>query len=81
MMKRIKARVAGQFLVGDKVMLDASKIIDKDAYNRLFYPEDGTIGTVAGIISGAPNVQWPKGSTSLNDRWLCPSHWLKRVKP
>ena len=85
MIKRIKARIKAErkwpFSVGDKVMFDASKIIDKDVYNRAFYPKDGTIGTVVGEICGCPDVQWPKGATSsLSDSWLCPTHWLKKVE-
>lgn len=82
MIKRIKAKRKRKwpFSVGDKVMLDTSKIRDMTTYNREFYPEDGTIGTVVEAIGYTPTVQWPEGSTSLNDRWLCPTHWLKKVE-
>ena len=82
MIKRIKAKRKRKwpFFVGDKVMLDTSKILDMANYKRDFYPEDGAIGTVVETIGRAPTVQWPEGSTSLNDRWLCPTHWLKKVE-
>lgn len=80
MIKRIKEKRKWPFSAGDKVMFDTSKITDMTTYRRAFYPEDGTIGTVVETIGLAPTVQWPKGSTSLNDRWLCPTHWLKKVE-
>lgn len=80
MIKRIKAKRKWPFSFGDKVMLDTSKIIDRTNYRRDFYPEDGTIGTVVLARDGSPIVQWPKGSTSSDDRWGCPSHWLKKVE-
>ena len=51
---------------GDKV-----KMIDKDAHNfdPLCFPVAGTIGTVIDYDFYDVRVQWPKGTTSGNDRW------------
>lgn len=35
-----------------------------------YYPEAGTEGTIVSIVGNMAFVQWPKGSTSQNDRWF-----------
>lgn len=51
---------------GDKV-----RMVDKDAHNSdpLCFPIAGTIGTVIGHDFYDVYVQWPKGTTSSDDRW------------
>jgi hypothetical protein len=53
--------------VGSKVMM-----IDEDCHNihPYWYPAVGTIGIVK-IIGHNCRVQWPKNTTSENDRWFC----------
>ena len=49
---------------GDKV-----KMIDRDTVFLDWFPENGTIGTVISANSQTAFVQWPKGSTSRDDKW------------
>ena len=49
---------------GDKV-----KMIDRDTAFLDWFPENGTIGTVISADSQTALVQWPKGSTSIDDKW------------
>lgn len=49
---------------GDKV-----KMINRDTVFLDWFPENGTIGTVISADSQSAFVQWPKGSTSRNDKW------------
>lgn len=49
---------------GDKV-----KMIDRDTVFLDWFPENGTIGTVISADSQTAFVQWPKGSTSRDDKW------------
>lgn len=49
---------------GDKV-----KMIDRDTVFLDWFPENGTIGTVISADSKIAFVQWPKGSTSRDDKW------------
>lgn len=61
---------------GDKV-----RFIDTKAHEDCpaFYPPIGTIGTVSRILkNGDLDVQWPTGSTTVDDRWYCPT---RRVEP
>lgn len=59
--------------VGSKVMM-----IDKDCHNihPYWYPAVGTIGIVK-IIGHNCRVQWPKNTTSENDRWFCGYEYLE----
>lgn len=61
-----------EYKTGDKVRyLNASKHRTDPAY----YPEVGTVGTVTIFDEeDTPEcmfVQWPEGSTSLDDLWWC----------
>lgn len=49
---------------GDKV-----KMIDRDTVFLNWLPENGTIGVVISTDSQTAFVQWPKGSTSRDDKW------------
>ena len=66
-----------KFNVGDRV-----KYIGKD-HNDMpeFYPEIGTIGTIV-KESGDTDwyIQWPKGSTSGDDKWYCDKNDVELVK-
>lgn len=59
--------------VGSKVMM-----IDEDCHNihPYWYPAVGTIGIVK-IIGHNCRVQWPKNTTSENDRWFCGYEYLE----
>lgn len=61
--------------VGNKV-----RMIDEDCHNihPYWYPAVGTIGIVE-IIGHNDNcrVQWPKNTTSENDRWFCGYEYLE----
>lgn len=52
--------------VGDKVKY----IGIKHDYAPEYFPEPGTIGTVTRVDVETYTVQWPKGSTSGDDRWI-----------
>lgn len=49
---------------GDKV-----KMINRDLMFLDWFPKNGTIGTVISVDSQIAFVQWPRGSTSRDDRW------------
>ena len=70
----IRGQLGRSFIIGEKkkgkwipateVLLkegDKVKMIDRDTMFLDWFPENGTIGTVF--------VQWPKGSTSRDDKW------------
>lgn len=59
--------------VGSKV-----RMIDEDCHNihPYWYPAVGTIGIVK-IIGHNCRVQWPKNTTSGNDRWSCGYEYLE----
>lgn len=78
MIKRTRARNKGTFKRGDRVRFVEANIIEPATYNRKFYPEDGTVGRVVSD-DGNCRVKWPDGSTSEDDTWLCPRHWLERL--
>lgn len=52
--------------VSDKV-----RMIDKSShkYSRYCYPKAGTIGTALKKDKNSVFVQWPEGTTSINDQW------------
>lgn len=45
------------------------KMINRDTMLLDWFPENGTIGTVISADSQTAFVQWPKGSTSRDDKW------------
>lgn len=50
---------------GDKV-----RMIDRGNRSPKWYPKNGTVGTVIDVnTSGTAIIQWPSGSTSMDDRW------------
>ena len=54
--------------VGSKVrMIDEKWHKDKPRW----FPNVGTVGTVVNNSSCVPLIQWPSGTTSENDRWVC----------
>lgn len=59
--------------VGSKV-----KMIDEEGHrnNPWCLPNVGTLGIVTGLGSHLV-IQWPKGSTSENDRWYCDATLLE----
>ena len=69
-----------EFQIGDKVSFT-------DNSNHIFwpehYPEIGTIGTVIYISPSGEilRVQWPQGTTSEDDSWLCKSCYLELFEP
>lgn len=66
-----------KFKIGDKV-----RYVDKAGHRRspAYYPAVGTIGEIKQIDDlGDPWVQWPKGTTSLDDYWCCGHHRLEIV--
>lgn len=79
MKKRIRARKKGTFKRGDRVRFVEANIIDRTTYKRDYYPADGTVGRVVSDGEGACRVKWPDGSTSGDDTWGCPCHWLERL--
>lgn len=56
--------------IGDKV-----RFVDRKAHEQTpeYYPSVGTIGTVVMDECNPKDwkIQWPKGTTSGNDRWYC----------
>lgn len=56
--------------IGDKV-----RFVDRKAHEQTpeYYPSVGTIGTVVMDEYNPKDwkIQWPKGTTSGNDRWYC----------
>lgn len=79
MKKRIRARIKNTLKRGDMVRFVEANIIDPTTYNRAFYPADGTAGRMVADGEGTCRVKWPDGSTSGDDTWLCPRHWLERL--
>lgn len=59
-----------QFEIGDRVRF---KGMGEACHAKMpeWYPKDGTIGTVLVAFTDDDEVyvQWPKGSTSENDKW------------
>lgn len=66
------------FVVGDKVVFNNKSFHDSHPEH---YPAVGTIGEVTcSTFPGKPlvvKVQWPKGSTSMNDKWFCEIKFLE----
>lgn len=63
---------------GDKV-----RFIDAVAHEvyPAFHPPVGTIGTVLRIFgNGILDVQWPTGSTAMDDRWDCKPRSVEPVE-
>lgn len=68
-----------EFRIGDKVSFTGN---DKHITYPEYYPEIGIIGTVIDISpSGLISVQWPQGTTSEDDNWLCKSCYLELFEP
>ena len=70
----------GQRIIeGDKVRFEGDATTED--YAGRFYPPNGTIGTVTLIddLGLCVWVQWPKDTTSLDDRWCCPRHCLTKI--
>lgn len=78
----IRGRLGRSFIIGEKKQRewvpatevlpkkgDKVKMIDKDTVFLDWFPENGTIGTVISADSQTAFVQWPKGSTSRDDKW------------
>lgn len=64
-----------KYKVGDKV-----RFVDKCAHvNYPFHcPEIGTIGTVRDVGNDEEIwIQWPDGSTSVDDLWACSPFWIE----
>ena len=36
-----------------------------------YYPPIGTVGVIQGCECGDYLIQWPDGTTSLEDKWFC----------
>lgn len=70
----MKLKEYGLFNINDRVVF-----VDKKSHREKpeYYPEVETVGKIVDIrydIHGNPTlllVQWPAGSTSLNDLWYC----------
>lgn len=66
------------YKVGDKVVfVDA----EKHRWNPEFYPKVGTVGIVKNVHEPNLTVQWPNGSTSLDDCWYCAMESVNLSKP
>lgn len=66
-----------EYKVGDKVVfIDEEKHLEFPRY----YPHVGAIGKIV-RINGSLRVQWPRGTTSGIDVWLCNPKWVKPYKP
>lgn len=65
-----------EFNIGDKVMF-----INKDAHETHpeYYPCPGVIGMVKCVDSMDCTIQWPKGTTSLEDSWCASNEDLKNI--
>ena len=64
--------------VGDKVRFVSAEVHDHAPW---CYPPVGTIGTVLSSNGdGVVYVQWPKGSTSDDDRWMAAATKLELVE-
>lgn len=80
--------MANEFKKGDTVRFVDSENMHDECPR--YYPETGTTGTVLGKISeifgpwaeGVTDiyVQWPEGSTALDDCWACRPDWLELVE-
>lgn len=64
------------------------KFIDESVIGEPFYPEVGTIGEVIEhdrfysflVRPDEYIIQWPKGSTTGDDRWLVPRNMVNVVE-
>lgn len=69
-----------EYKAGDKVVFtdaDAHKIIP------CYFPEPGTVGKILGKnpCNGELLVEWKKGSTILDDMWICDTSQIIPYKP
>lgn len=55
------------------------KMIDDEPHyrNPCFFPTAGTEGVAKAFRPGICKVQWPKGTTAGNDKWLCAYEFLE----
>ena len=63
------------------------RFIDAKAHEEMpaYYPEVGTIGIIVpveenGRENGDFMIQWPTGSTSLDDKWFCEKEIIELVE-
>ena len=64
----------GKYRVGDKVVFTEA---EKHTVASRGYPPAGTIGTIAQEVRGDFIwIQWPKGSTSCDDKWIVHRRWI-----
>lgn len=66
------------FHVGDKVVFVNSEMHESCPE---FYPKVGTVGTIVEVLPTSSvldlRIQWPKGSTSGNDKWAVLYDWVE----
>ena len=66
--------VKRDYKFGDKVVFVVEK---KHKKYPQYYPEVGTVGTILGCDNNTcAFVKWEKGSTSLDDHWVCEFDWM-----
>lgn len=69
-----------KFKVGDRVRFKGMGDTCH-AYAPRYYPKDGTIGNITSKIGKYDAfVQWPEGSTSMDDIWCAPLDCLELVE-
>lgn len=63
------------------------RFINAQAHEEMpeYYPEVGTIGILVPVKknereTGDFMIQWPKGSTSLDDEWFCEEEFIELVE-
>lgn len=63
------------------------RFINAKAHEEMpeYYPKVGTIGIIVPVKenereTGDFMVQWPKGSTSLDDKWFCEEEFIELVE-
>ena len=66
-----------KFKAGDKVRFIGEGL---HKHSPQYYPKVGTIGTVKACDAIEVMVQWPIGSTSVDDMWRCEAESLELVE-
>ena len=66
------------FQVGDEVVFVNSEMHEACPE---YYPKVGTVGTIVEVLPTSSvldlRIQWPKGSTSGNDKWAVLYDWVE----
>lgn len=66
------------FQIGDEVVFVSSY---EHEFGPQYYPKVGTVGTIVEVLPTSYvldlRIQWPKGSTSGNDKWEVLYDWVE----